>query len=163
MFRIVPRISERRVSKRSQPRFGAYGPEARGTTCQATGAAAAEMPSTASWEESIAEDDAMGPAFRATLAMLEWPRLCQHVAAFASTTIGRTALQVTALERRLSCRKSSLVCVLLWCPDSGHHCRYRACPVSVGRCPLTWSEERPMPDVLSASCERTRKSGNQSY
>jgi hypothetical protein len=36
----------------------------------------------------------MGPAFKATLEMLEWPRLCEHVSAFASTTIGRAAVQV---------------------------------------------------------------------
>lgn len=31
----------------------------------------------------------MGPAFKATLRLLEWPRLCEHVADFASTTVGK--------------------------------------------------------------------------
>ena len=31
-------------------------------------------------------------AQRACRRMLEWPRLCQHVAAFASTTLGRAAV-----------------------------------------------------------------------
>jgi hypothetical protein len=31
----------------------------------------------------------IGPAFRATLGMLEWQRVCKHVASFASTTSGR--------------------------------------------------------------------------
>ncbi len=33
-----------------------------------------------------------GPAFKATLKMLEWPRLLQHVAQFASTRLGRAAV-----------------------------------------------------------------------
>jgi dsDNA-specific endonuclease/ATPase MutS2 len=31
----------------------------------------------------------MGPAYRATLRMLEWGRLCSHVAQFASTHVGK--------------------------------------------------------------------------
>ena len=41
----------------------------------------------------------LGPAALATLRMLEWPRLCVHVARFASTSLGRQAaleLQVEA-------------------------------------------------------------------
>ena len=33
----------------------------------------------------------IGPAFQATLQMLEWPRLCSHVAEFASTHVGKRA------------------------------------------------------------------------
>lgn len=40
-------------------------------------------------EEEEPED--LGPAARATLRMLEWERLCSHVAKFASTTAGREA------------------------------------------------------------------------
>ncbi len=38
-----------------------------------------------------ADDDSntAGPAFRATLGLLEWPRLCEHVADFASTAVGK--------------------------------------------------------------------------
>lgn len=155
MLRVMRRISGRRVSERSQPCCGAYGPEARGTICQATGAAAAERPPTASWEESIAEDEAMGPAFRATLAMLEWPRLCHHVAAFASTTIGRTAVQVKAMGWCCNKAYHCLYSHFYWCPDSGYHCRYTALPVSVSSCPLAWSQEGRVPDRPSACHERT--------
>jgi hypothetical protein len=33
--------------------------------------------------------DEPGPAFRATLVMLEWQRLCEHLARHSSTTLGR--------------------------------------------------------------------------
>lgn len=33
--------------------------------------------------------DEPGPAFRDTLAMLEWHRLCEHLAKHSSTTIGK--------------------------------------------------------------------------
>lgn len=33
-----------------------------------------------------------GSAAAATMAVLEWPRLCAHVARFASTTLGRQAV-----------------------------------------------------------------------
>ena len=70
------------------------------TICTAAKSARAEAPpaASASWEDAIAEDDHMGPAFRATLAMLEWPRLCDHVAAFASTSSGKAAVKVGCCE-----------------------------------------------------------------
>ncbi|KAL6756776.1 hypothetical protein V8C86DRAFT_3018742 [Haematococcus lacustris] len=37
------------------------------------------------------EADHLGPCFRATLAMLEWPLLCSHLADFASTRAGKRA------------------------------------------------------------------------
>jgi hypothetical protein len=36
---------------------------------------------------------ALGPAFQATLQMLEWPRICAHLADFASTAAGKRACQ----------------------------------------------------------------------
>jgi dsDNA-specific endonuclease/ATPase MutS2 len=33
--------------------------------------------------------DDPGPAFRDTLVMLEWKRLCEHLAKHSSTTIGK--------------------------------------------------------------------------
>lgn len=39
----------------------------------------------------------IGPAFRATLTMLEWRRVCEHVADFASTSAGRRACQALAV------------------------------------------------------------------
>lgn len=33
----------------------------------------------------------LGPAFQATLNMLEWPRVCEQVAEFASTHVGKRA------------------------------------------------------------------------
>lgn len=48
---------------------------------------------TSAKKHEIESDDSMGPAFKTTLEMLEWPRLCEHVSAFASTTIGRAAVQ----------------------------------------------------------------------
>lgn len=46
-------------------------------------------------EQSFLSDDP-GPAFRDTLGMLEWKRLCEHLAKFSSTTIGkRLCLQLS--------------------------------------------------------------------
>ncbi len=33
--------------------------------------------------------NAMGPAFKATLDLIEWPLFCDHVASFASTAVGK--------------------------------------------------------------------------
>lgn len=67
----------------------------------ARASAAAAAPAAASWVEDVAGDDFMGPAFQATLAMLEWPRLCEQIAAFASTTIGKVAVKVGPHEQVL--------------------------------------------------------------
>lgn len=75
-------------------------PQHRHITC-AVSATAEPVEAYASWEGAVEDDDVMGPAFKATLAMLEWPRLCEHIAAFASTTIGRAAVQVLANHRPL--------------------------------------------------------------
>lgn len=80
-------------AQRSRGLLDARQQQAAQTIRTAAKAAATEAPS-ASWEDDIAKDDHMGPAFRATLAMLEWPRLCEHVAAFASTSIGKAAVKV---------------------------------------------------------------------
>ncbi|GFH18567.1 uncharacterized protein HaLaN_15393, partial [Haematococcus lacustris] len=46
----------------------------------------------AGWESNPGpEADHLGPCFRATLAMLEWPLLCSHLADFASTRAGKRA------------------------------------------------------------------------
>ena len=37
------------------------------------------------------------PVLQETLELLEWPRLCEHLATFASTTPGRRAAQATEL------------------------------------------------------------------
>ncbi len=58
------------------------------TLCGAAGVAADEA-SAPAYE---ADEQSMGPAARATLQMLEWPRLCAHIARFASTTLGRQAV-----------------------------------------------------------------------
>ncbi|GBF93591.1 DNA mismatch repair protein [Raphidocelis subcapitata] len=70
----------------------------------ATQRAAADA--AAPWEEDW---DEMGPAFRATLKLLEWPAFCEHVAGFASTAVGKRlcrALEVplaqAASERMLA-------------------------------------------------------------
>lgn len=52
----------------------------------ATAREAAAPDADAPWEQDW---DSMGPAFRATLELLEWPALCEHVASFASTAVGR--------------------------------------------------------------------------
>ena len=67
------------------------------TTAAAAASATMEREATATWEDDVAGDEAMGPAFRATLAMLEWPRLCAHVAAFAATAAGKAAVQVCGM------------------------------------------------------------------
>jgi hypothetical protein len=40
---------------------------------------------------SMFSDDHLGPAFKATLKMLEWHKLCEHLADFANTFSGRRA------------------------------------------------------------------------
>jgi hypothetical protein len=45
------------------------------------------------------ELDAIGPAFRATLEMLEWPRICEHLADFASTQCGKRACLQLSIPR----------------------------------------------------------------
>jgi len=64
------------------------------TRCGAA-AVAAEEATTPAHE---ANEQGMGPAALATLRMLEWPRLCAHIARFTSTTLGRQA----ALELQVS-------------------------------------------------------------
>lgn len=76
-----------------QQRRAARGTEA---VCAANSATAEAPAAASSWEGDIEGDVHMGPAFRATLAMLEWPRLCEQIAAFASTTIGKAAVKVGA-------------------------------------------------------------------
>ncbi|GFR39680.1 hypothetical protein Agub_g152, partial [Astrephomene gubernaculifera] len=39
----------------------------------------------------------IGPAFKATLDMLEWPKLCEHVARFASTHAGKRACRTLSV------------------------------------------------------------------
>jgi hypothetical protein len=41
------------------------------------------------WEDDGDDINSPGPAFVDTLSMLEWPRLCSHLAAFASTAVGK--------------------------------------------------------------------------
>lgn len=79
-----------RRSRQRQHRTRCVCPNAKA----AAPAEAVASAASASWEDAIAEDDHMGPAFRATLDMLEWPRLCEHVAAFASTSLGKAAVKV---------------------------------------------------------------------
>ena len=67
------------------------------TAAAATASATMKREATATWEDDVAGDEAMGPAFRATLAMLEWPRLCKHVAAFAATSAGKAVVQVRGM------------------------------------------------------------------
>lgn len=43
----------------------------------------------ATMSDMASDSDDLGPAFRATLRMLDWPRLCSHVAEFASTHVGK--------------------------------------------------------------------------
>lgn len=53
-------------------------------------AASAASSSAAAEEEEVVEDwMEIGPAFKATLKLLEWPRLCEHVAEYANTTVGK--------------------------------------------------------------------------
>ncbi len=46
--------------------------------------------------DTAADYDPIGPAYRATMDMLEWHKLCEHVARFASTHAGKRACR--ALE-----------------------------------------------------------------
>lgn len=45
-----------------------------------------------SW--SYGSTEALGPAYEATLRMLEWPRLCRHISQFAQTSLGQKACNV---------------------------------------------------------------------
>jgi hypothetical protein len=44
-------------------------------------------------------DDGIGPAFRATLDMLEWSRICDHLSAFSSTQCGKRACLSLGIPR----------------------------------------------------------------
>jgi hypothetical protein len=48
--------------------------------------ATATSDAAAPWEQDW---NAMGPAFKATLDLLQWPAFCEHVADFASTSVGK--------------------------------------------------------------------------
>ena len=43
-------------------------------------------------EQPAADEHALGPAAKAPLRSLEWPRLCEHIAQFAATHAGRQAV-----------------------------------------------------------------------
>lgn len=53
------------------------------------------VPAFGDWDNA-ADYDPIGPAYRATMNMLEWHKLCEHVARFASTHAGKRACR--ALE-----------------------------------------------------------------
>lgn len=84
--------------------------------CTASAAVAEEAP------PQMHEPDSpgLGPAALATLRMLEWPRLCVHVARFASTTLGRQAaleLQVRLYNKQTTkCIFASCDCCVMPAP-----------------------------------------------
>jgi hypothetical protein len=65
-------------------------------TAATSDTAAAEAEEDFEDMESYGITNEMGPAARATLRLLEWPALCEHVAMFASTAVGQRAAR--ALE-----------------------------------------------------------------
>lgn len=54
------------------------------------------LAAVSAFESAIAEES---PAVQTTLATLGWPALCQFVALFASTTLGRQAVQQLPLPQ----------------------------------------------------------------
>lgn len=58
-------------------------------TCVTSAAAASQNAVAASAQPWDQDWDAMGPAFKATLGLLEWPAFCEHLADFASTSVGK--------------------------------------------------------------------------
>lgn len=54
-------------------------------------------------------DDDVGPAYQATLSMLDWPTLCGHVAKFAATSVGK--LRCCDLEIGSSAERAKVRCV----------------------------------------------------
>mmetsp|Transcript_17496 Transcript_17496/g.52525 ORF Transcript_17496/g.52525 Transcript_17496/m.52525 type:complete len:757 (+) Transcript_17496:125-2395(+) len=63
--------------------------------CRAAGSAVVGGSASTALKDSrgdASDEDTRGPAFHATLAMLEWPRLKQHVATFTNTAVGRAQI-----------------------------------------------------------------------
>jgi hypothetical protein len=89
---------------------------ARRLVCAAGKARAAEAYMTDAEEE---EEDAIGPAFRATLDMLEWPRICEQLADFASTQCGKRACLGLSIPRTQ--RESEKLLVDTTCVARLHH------------------------------------------
>jgi hypothetical protein len=81
---LAPRAGQRRLPPAATARRAPRAAPRRGPAPAAAGAAAPA--DAAPWE---ADWEAMGPAFAATLDLLEWPAFCEHVASFASTAVGK--------------------------------------------------------------------------
>lgn len=59
---------------------------ARRSAATPAAAASADAAALQPWKEDW---DAMGPAFKATLGLLEWPEFCEYVSDFANTSVGK--------------------------------------------------------------------------
>lgn len=79
------RCAQRRTSRSAAPAAAAPLP-LRPRAAVKAAATATDAEAAAPWEQDW---DEMGPAFRTTLELLEWPALCEHVASFASTAVGK--------------------------------------------------------------------------
>jgi len=89
--------------------------------CKAAGKAAPTVETVAELDEDTdqAEEDwnTLGPAARSTLGLLEWPRLCEQVAEFASTAVGKRrakALPVPLSLPETEGLQSEARCVQWW-------------------------------------------------
>ena len=89
-----PSNLERYQNERRRAAGGAELPRQPPRARPPAAAAATAVPDAAPQEEWWAEaaGEEMGPAFQATLRMLDWPTLAQQVAAFAQTKLGQAAV-----------------------------------------------------------------------
>lgn len=96
---VTPKLSRQTRVMRCRPASAARSAQ---TACRAPAAAArrtarnppraaAGPAAAAAWDDDEDQEDwnAPGPAMRAALGLLEWPALCEHIAGFASTAVGK--------------------------------------------------------------------------
>lgn len=86
-FKLYGRTSHDALLLRRHTTFKRYSTYLTAHTPQKTGR---PVVTGAQWTEAVTNEEA--PAVQAALATLSWPALCEFVARFASTTMGRQAV-----------------------------------------------------------------------
>lgn len=84
---------------RCQLQSSSWGNLSRSSSCSRTRPAAVATSEQQELEDTpwSEEDEEAGPAFRDTLQMLEWRRLCEHLSKHASTALGKRMCQQLAV------------------------------------------------------------------
>ncbi|KAF6255024.1 hypothetical protein COO60DRAFT_258769 [Scenedesmus sp. NREL 46B-D3] len=80
-------------SVRSQAPIAPWGVSSRSSSRPVAAVATGEQQQLEEADEWNEEDEEAGPAFKDTLQMLEWRRLCEHLSKHASTALGKRMCQ----------------------------------------------------------------------